>query len=223
MMADLDGTVRGSSVNIAPVYDNSPYFNQPNRIGQFRFRNMKIKGMAEKIVRSALVYSNSIYLSILVLSLLCSRSSSSTCPSGGGRREPGPKPLILYFFFIGLAFILVEIIFIKIFQLFLGSPAISISIIIFSLLVSSGIGSLFSDAPRPPVGPAHDPCLRGPSGRRCSRLYGFGLFPLLNGLMFLAFALAHRGFLPADLAGRLLHGLLFPGRHPAAGSGRTRP
>jgi hypothetical protein len=43
-----------------------------------------------------------------------------------------------------MAFISVEIILIKIFQLYLGNPAYSISVIIFSLLVSTGIGSLLS-------------------------------------------------------------------------------
>jgi len=131
MMADLDGTVRKSSVNIAPVYDISPYFNQPNRIGQFGFRNMQIRGIGEKVVRSAIVYSNSIYLSILFLSLLFS-FLFIYLPLRKEQSDASQKPLIFYFFFIGLAFIMVEIIFIKIFQLFLGSPAISISIIIFS-------------------------------------------------------------------------------------------
>ena len=52
--------------------------------------------------------------------------------------------MVLYFFFIGIAFIIVEIILIKIFQMYLGNPAYSISIIIFALLVSTGIGSLAS-------------------------------------------------------------------------------
>ncbi len=186
ILDDLEATVRDSSVNIAPVYDNSPYFNQPNRIGQFRFRNMKVQGMAEPVVRSALIYSNSIYLSILALALLFSfvfiylplrRRSTGT----------GTKPMILYFFFIGLAFILVEIIFIKIFQLFLGSPAISISIIIFSLLVSSGLGSLFSERLGAWLGPGKIGIFSVLLAIVLS-LYGLGLFPLLNRFIFLPFA-----------------------------------
>ena len=164
MMADLDGTVQKSSVNIAPVYDNSPYFNQPNRIGQFRFRNMEIRGMGEGVVRSAIVYSNSIYLSILALSLLFS-FLLIYLPLRRKRADAVQRPLIFYFFFIGLAFIMVEIIFIKIFQLFLGSPAISISIIIFSLLVSSGVGSLLTARPLSSVRQAHDPGFRPFPGR----------------------------------------------------------
>jgi hypothetical protein len=185
MLDDLEKTRRGSSVNISPVYDRSPYFNQPNRIGQFRFRNIQIKGMGETIIHYSLVYSNSIYLSILGLSLMFS-FFAIFLPLRRKSRGAGQGPLIAYFFFIGLAFIMVEIIFIKIFQLFLGSPAISISIIIFSLLVSSGVGSLLSKR------------LSRRLGARLTAFfslllaallvaYGFGLFRLLDRFIFLPF------------------------------------
>jgi predicted membrane-bound spermidine synthase len=208
MMDDLEKTWRASSVNIAPVYDNSPYFNQPNRIGQFRFRDVQIQGMGESIVQSALVYSNSIYLSIFGLSLVLS-FLLIFLPLRRRAAGPGQKPLIAYFFFIGLAFIMIEIIFIKVFQLFLGSPAITISIIIFSLLVSSGVGSLFS--------------------RRFGRLlgsrlavvfsvflavlllaYGLRLFWLLDRLIFLPFPLRLAvSFVLISLAGFFM-GSFFP-------------
>lgn len=181
MMADLDGTVRGSSVNIAPVYDGSPYFNQPNRIGQFRFRDVKIQGMGRQVVRSAIVYSNSIYLSILALSLLFSLLFIYL-PLRGRRVGAGLAPLILYFFFIGLAYIMVEIIFIKIFQFFLGSPAISISIIIFSLLVSTGLGSLLSERVFRPLGRRMIPILAVFLALLLA-LYGAFLFRGLGGLI----------------------------------------
>ncbi|MEI6613526.1 MAG: hypothetical protein WCL37_01385 [Chrysiogenales bacterium] len=185
MMTDLDGTVRRSSVNIAPVYDNSPYFNQPNRIGQFGFRNMQIRGMGESVVRSAIIYSNSIYLSILALSLLFS-FLFIYLPLKRRRSEAGQSPLIFYFFFIGLAFIMVEIIFIKIFQLFLGSPAISISIIIFSLLVSSGVGSLLTARLFRRLGKRMIPAFALFLAALLT-IYGFSLFFILDRLMFLDF------------------------------------
>ncbi|OYT54756.1 MAG: hypothetical protein B6U72_01425 [Candidatus Altiarchaeales archaeon ex4484_2] len=54
------------------------------------------------------------------------------------------KTLILYFFLIGLGYMFMEISLIQRFILFLGQPFYSISIIIASLLISSGLGSLFS-------------------------------------------------------------------------------
>lgn len=185
MLGDLEGTVRRSAVNIAPVYDDSPYFNQPNRIGQFRFRDVKIQGMGRQVVRSAIVYSNSIYLSILVLSLLFSLLFIYL-PLRGRRVAAGLGPLILYFFFIGLAYIMVEIIFIKIFQFFLGSPAISISIIIFSLLVSTGLGSLLSERAFRPFGRRMIPAFAAFLALLLA-LYGAFLFRGLGGLIQLGF------------------------------------
>jgi len=185
MMADLDGTVMKSAVNIAPVYDNSPYFNQPNRIGQLRFKNLHVRGAAARVVRHAITYSNSIYLSILALSLLFP-FFFIFFPLRRRWSGAGQKPIIFYFFFIGLAFIMVEIIFIKIFQLFLGSPAISISIIIFSLLVSSGFGSLLTARLFRPLGKRMIPAFALLLAALLT-LYGLILFALLDRLMFLGF------------------------------------
>ena len=208
LLDDLDGTVGQSSVNIAPVYDKSPYFNQPNRIGQFRFKNMQIGGIGEGVVRSAIVYSNSIYLSILALSLLFS-FLFIYLPLRRRRSDTSQRPLILYFFFIGLAFIMVEIIFIKIFQLFLGSPAISISIIIFSLLVSSGIGSLLTARVFRPFAKRMIPTFAIYLAALLI-LYGFALFHILDWFMFLSFPWRIMvSFLLISLAGFFM-GAFFP-------------
>jgi spermidine synthase len=135
--------LRTSSVNIMPVYDHSPYFNLPNKIGQFSFSNIFIEGMGRNLLRINLVYSNSIYLSILGLSILFS-ILFIFIPLSRKSEGRAHGPMIGYFFLIGLAFIMVEIIYIKIFQLFLGNPAFSISAIMFSILVASGLGSLSS-------------------------------------------------------------------------------
>jgi hypothetical protein len=143
--------INQSSVNIKPVRDNSPYFNQPNKIGQFRFENVQVNGMARNVVQWALTYSNSVYLSILFLSILLPvvLIFIPLKASTNGHVRYG---FVFYFFLIGMSFIIVEIIMIKIFQLYLGNPAYSISAIISSLLVSSGIGSLLSKKMRLAVG-----------------------------------------------------------------------
>jgi len=135
--------IKSSSVNISPVYDNSPYFNQPNRIGQLRFKNNITKGMAKGVVKWGIIYSNSIYLSLLFLSILLP-FLFVYLPLKLKTKRKINKNIILFFFLIGISFIMVEIILIKIFQLYLGNPAYSISAIISSLLISSGLGSLLS-------------------------------------------------------------------------------
>lgn len=135
---------RKSSVNINPVRDNSPYFNQPNKIGQFSFENIYIAGLARLMINNAMTRSNSVYLSILFISILFSFLLIYLPLKIKNKAQKINFNPIFYFFFIGMAFIIVEIILIKIFQLYLGNPAYSISVIIFSLLLSTGIGSLLS-------------------------------------------------------------------------------
>ncbi|NNE23690.1 MAG: hypothetical protein HKN11_13885 [Rhizobiales bacterium] len=50
-----------------------------------------------------------------------------------------------YFILIGAGFMLVEIAFLQRFSVFLGHPIYSLSIVLFSLILSTGIGSLLSD------------------------------------------------------------------------------
>lgn len=137
--------IADSSVDISPSYDNSPYFNQGNKIGQFSFKNNYIKVKRQDVLNFGLVYSNSVYLSILLVAILLSLLLIYLPLKLKARQEKVDSPSIIYFFCIGLSYIIVEIILIKIFQLYLGNPAYSISVIIFSLLVSSGIGSLLSE------------------------------------------------------------------------------
>ncbi|MEN8222888.1 MAG: hypothetical protein ABFR36_06475 [Acidobacteriota bacterium] len=135
--------IKDSSVNISPVSDKSPYFNQPNKIGQLNFSNNFLKGMATEKVERVRVYTNSVYLSIFFISIIFSIIFIYIPLRRRGGREKIRNTL--YFSLIGLSFIIVEIILIKIFQLLLGNPSYSISIIIFSLLLSAGMGSYYSD------------------------------------------------------------------------------
>ncbi len=138
---DYKKAIKESSVNLSPVYDNSPYFNQPNKIGQFKFKNVYVKGMAEGVIKWGIIYSNTVYLSVLILSILLPLILI-ILPLKFSSKEKASLNIISYFFLIGLSFIMIEIIMIKIFQLYLGNPAYSISAIISSLLIASGLGSL---------------------------------------------------------------------------------
>jgi len=63
-------------------------------------------------------------------------------------------PVLTYFFAIGIGYMFLEIALIQKFILFLGHPLYSTSIIIFSLLLSSGVGSYFSDRIQKYISPA---------------------------------------------------------------------
>ena len=59
-------------------------------------------------------------------------------------RQPGVRGFLLYFLFIGAGYILIEVGLIQKFVLFLGHPTYALTVVIFSMLVSSGLGSFFS-------------------------------------------------------------------------------
>ena len=59
-------------------------------------------------------------------------------------RQKGVLRFLLYFLCIGAGYILIEVALIQKFVLFLGQPAYALTVVIFSMLVSSGVGSYFS-------------------------------------------------------------------------------
>ena len=64
-----------------------------------------------------------------------------------GSRLPSDRGVfgfLFYFLFIGAGYILIQVALIQKFVLFLGHPTYALTIIIFSMLVASGVGSYFS-------------------------------------------------------------------------------
>ena len=59
-------------------------------------------------------------------------------------RQPGAVGALLYFLAIGAGYILIQVALIQKFVLFLGHPTYALTVIIFSMLVFSGLGSFFS-------------------------------------------------------------------------------
>jgi len=96
-----------------------------------------------------------------------------------GLKATGAKRWILYFSCLGMGYMLVEIGFMQKFTLFLGHPTYSVSVILFALLVFSGLGSLaggglLGGRPRPVV------ALSIVSVSAIAALYGLFLDPLFS-------------------------------------------
>ncbi|MFP4081799.1 MAG: hypothetical protein ACLFVG_03465 [Candidatus Aminicenantes bacterium] len=128
--------------DIRPVTDDSPFFYNFFKINKLKstYKAFGRKWLpflrGEFLVFLLLLQSVLTAFVLIVLPLLVSR-----------KKSPGKKSLpqvFFYFGLIGLAFMFVEITFIQKFILFLGHPLYSVSVIIASLLISSGLGSLFS-------------------------------------------------------------------------------
>ena len=58
--------------------------------------------------------------------------------------EKGVRGFLLYFVCIGAGYILIQVALIQKFVLFLGHPTYALTVIIFSMLISSGLGSYYS-------------------------------------------------------------------------------
>ena len=129
--------------DINPVSDNRPFFFNFFKFGRLKdtYEAFDRKWLpllqGEYLILILLVQSALVAFAFILLPIFRLRARSSI----------QPKPLLkvlLYFGLIGMAFMFIEITLIQKFILFLGQPLYSVSIVIASLLISSGVGSLSS-------------------------------------------------------------------------------
>ena len=135
-------------IDISPPTDDRPFF-----FNMLRFRDILKPKLLEQGIMSfnmrAVVILGYLLLLVTVLTLLCivvplflkSRASITRQSS----------VFILFFCCIGFGFMLFEIAQMQRLNLFLGHPVYGLSVVLFSLLVSSGIGSYFSDRKLGPI------------------------------------------------------------------------
>jgi hypothetical protein len=129
--------------DISPVDDNRPFFFytvQPRDLLDF----LTERGQAAdyKINRAV-----PLLFELLGVSLLATIVVLALPPLLLGSRlraEPGVRSFLLYFIFIGAGYVLIQVALIQKFVLFLGHPTYALTVIIFSMLISSGVGSYFS-------------------------------------------------------------------------------
>jgi len=129
---------RSYKFNVAPVSDDAPFFFFTLKLGQVLSHGVA-QGMDWKVnvgvavLGMVLLLSIAAVLAFLILPLRFARA----------RARQRVLPL-LYFVAVGLGYILVEIAFIQRFVLFLGHPTYALTVVIFFMLLSSGVGSLSS-------------------------------------------------------------------------------
>jgi hypothetical protein len=110
--------------NLAPTSDDQPYF-------------FNLDYGLPPAIRSTLVMSLVLAVGLLALVYL-------TRSSEGMDTDARSWPKIMYALLIGMGFMLVEIPLIQRFQLLLGQPILSLAVLLATLLLSSGVGSLVS-------------------------------------------------------------------------------
>lgn len=112
------------SYPVQPVTDDSPYF--------FNWEH-PIPSSLGDLITLTLAFA----IIVITLPLIIKRRHFA-------KFNDGEFTFIIYFAALGLAYMLIEIALIQKYILFLGYPTRALSVIIFSLLLSSGIGSFFS-------------------------------------------------------------------------------
>jgi len=126
--------------NITPCTDNRPFFFMSEKWEDlFRGRWAQVKERPP--IGFFLFMMQVLWVTLLTLVLVLVPLYSFR---RRGLQVRGRKTCILYFSCLGIGFMLVEIWLMQKFLLFLGHPTYSISVILFSLLVASGLGSLVS-------------------------------------------------------------------------------
>ena len=135
---DPVGFARDYVCNVAPVYDNDPFFFFTLRLGQVLGRSVD-KSLDWKVNIGVIVLGMALLLSLVaILAFL-------VIPLAIGTRGHRPRVLpAAYFMAIGFGYIVIEIAFIQRFVLFLGHPTYALAVVIFLMLLSSGAGSLSS-------------------------------------------------------------------------------
>ena len=129
--------------DISPVDDNRPFFFytvQPRDL--LNFLTQRGQAADYKINRAV-----PLLFELLGVSVLATIVVLALPPLLLGSRltvEHGVRSFLLYFIFIGAGYVLIQVALIQKFVLFLGHPTYALTVIIFSMLISSGVGSYFS-------------------------------------------------------------------------------
>jgi hypothetical protein len=130
--------------DISPVSDNRPFFFytvQPRDVLEF-LRSASTLSADYKINRAV-----PLLFGLLLTSLLATLVILALPPLVLRTRLPRDRhtlAFLAYFLLVGIGYILVEIALIQRFVLFLGHPTYALTVVIFSMLVSSGLGSAYS-------------------------------------------------------------------------------
>ncbi len=135
---------RSYQFDITPVNDNRPFFFytvQPRDVTAFiletggRSADRKVNVAVPKLVDAMAVS----VIAVAVILVLPPMVLGTKLPA-----QRSVRSFLLYFLAIGAGYILIEVALIQKFVLFLGHPTYALTVVIFSMLISSGAGSFAS-------------------------------------------------------------------------------
>ena len=133
-LSDLERILQKNGFDISPVTDDSPFF--------YKFE----RGVPQSV--SLVFWASIIMLLLVILVPLVYFKNRSSYREANPKNKTGSNKnmlrFIVLFSMLGIGFMLVEISAIQRFILFLGQPVLSLAVLLFSLLVGAGMGSMYS-------------------------------------------------------------------------------
>lgn len=135
---NLDQLIAGFPSDISPPTDNQPFFFQMGRVSDL-FRPTPRATPVRNAITSANHILGAMLVIITTLTIFC-----IVLPLRMAGREfklHRAWPSVLYFAAIGLGFMLIEVSQMQRLIIFLGHPTYALTVVLFTLLVSSGLGS----------------------------------------------------------------------------------
>jgi hypothetical protein len=135
---DLDQLQAELPMNISAPTDDSPFFFHMLRLRDV-FHPERWKQGVLSFNMKAVVLLAALLATVVVLTILC--IIVPLLLTAGKVELKGATPLLLFFASIGFGFMLVEISQMQKLIVFLGHPTYGLSVVLFALLLSSGLGS----------------------------------------------------------------------------------
>jgi hypothetical protein len=126
--------------DISPPTDDRPYFFQMADLGTF----LSGKGFGDVFVFRPVFVLGILGLTVLLLAAICIALPLILEKRQGGRRR-GMLPFYTYFAGIGFAFLLIEVSQLQRLSIFLGHPTYALTVVLFTVLVFSGFGSMLTE------------------------------------------------------------------------------
>lgn len=131
-------------ISVFPVTDDKPFFNHFKKFAHFSLDTVPTEfhplfesyNDSDFAIIAIIAEAAVLSLIFIILPLYLFKRS--------GLKSPGKGLFLVYFFSLGLAFILIEIVMIQRFTLFMGNPTYSVTVVLFSILISAGCGSFLS-------------------------------------------------------------------------------
>jgi hypothetical protein len=146
-MDQIQAAIASTELNYSPPTDESPYF----------FNMLRLRNIKKAFSLSGGVLSGNLIATITLLGLLLAlvllAVATVIVPLSLKKRSEGDRPVLLkriwpgalYFSLIGCGFMLTEIALIQRLTVLLSHPIYALGILLFTLIISTGVGSFLSD------------------------------------------------------------------------------